>query len=77
MMEEFEISIPNKNVKLKCSSHYDMLVCTVERDDEQLSVIRIDEYGGSITMLTRDSEIKVDRFKKRYTGTPIVAEFEW
>jgi len=75
-MEEFEISI-HKNVKFKCSPQYDTLVCIVERDGEQLSVIRIAEYGGSITMLTRDSEIKVDRFKKRYTGTPIVAEFEW
>ena len=53
------------------------MLCIIRREDKPLAYFDIDPYGGTLTLVTKESEVKVGMFKERFTGRPIEVELEW
>ena len=66
------------NLSIVCSSKgHEEITCVIRRENEPVAHFEISPYGGTLILLTRDSEVKVGAFKERFLGKPIEVELEW
>ena len=73
-----ETKLVEHKLSLVCSSKgYEEIACVIQKENEPIANLTISPYGGSLVLLTKDSEVKVGTFKERYTGKPIEVELEW